>query len=727
MAIESNDGSGLNLPGRSANTISKPRLVTQQTRPKNSGGGSKNVKSFDRSPNPADVSGLGNTTRIPGPTSPVSDDDALSENNLKIFFGSVFNASDTTRRPRYLVWQDCWDIYNGNYDWSGKQWWQSTANIPKVRSSVDRATAVFRRSLLRLRRFYNIAADTKQGKLKGQYTSALLDYWLDQENTLEELVTGMKVGLITSTIVMKVWWQQVREEVPTIVTKQKPLTKFGVEVGFEDYQDIEFKLKSKGKFASRAVDPFNFWIVPETNKFACIERTYATYDELVALAEAGVYDKDAVERCFNLGNASGTFSKGQEARRADELPTTGSPYTRQQELYHYWGDIYNQQGRIVMPNARFTLVNKEILIGVAKPNPLFHKRPPYIVGSPYLVPFSTYHRGMVEDVYQIAKSITELSNLIFDGAMFDALKAFAIDIDGLDNPSEADNGIYPGKTFIKKSTQMPPGSKLIETIDVGKVPQEAVGALNMFKSYYQEGTFINEWVGGEGGKSGRTLGEVNIKTQAAMEGLDESARNIEISVIEPWLDLCSKTIYQFHSDFMIPRLADEFPSVSSYLQSISNKERYVEMMGEYSFKARGLSVLIDQQQRLGEIMNFLTTLSHIPGLLDWLRPSELLEALMMPLNWNVEKIMKTPEEYQMEQMRMMMQQAMMAQGGGGKGPQPGQRQLNPAQQKNAQEGRQMGGRTNNPMAGSKTGPQAGGGEGQGGLLQLIQSAQQGGR
>jgi hypothetical protein len=671
----------------------------------------KPTKSYDKSPNPADVGGLGNTTRTPAITKPVEDNDALTEPSLREFFNQVWVNADTARRPRYNVWLNCWDIYNGEYDWTGKQWWQSKANIPKVRSSVDRATAIFRKSLLRLRRFYQIAGDTKQGKLKGQFTSALLDFWLDQDNVLEELVVAMKVGLITSTSVMKVWWQQVREEELGLVTKKRTKTKFGVDVEEEEYQDYDFKVKTRGKFAARAVDPFNFWVVPKTNRFCCIERTYATYDEICSLAEQGIYDEDKLDAIKNISNSSGTFYKGQEARRAGELVTSNTDYIKELELYHYWGDIYNKDGRIVMPNSRFTLVNKEILISKARPNPFFHKKPPYVMGSPYLVPFSTYNRGLVEDVYEIAKSITELSNLIFDGAMYDALKAFAIDIDGLDNPAEADNGIYPGKVFIKKGTQMPPNSKLIETLDVGKVPQEANAALSMFKSYYQEGTFINEWVEGQGGKGERTLGEVNIKTQSAMEGLDEAARNIEISLFEPFLDMAARTIYQFHKDYTIPRVADDFPQLSELLDGLQPKERYVVMMGEFSFKARGLSVLIDQQQRIGEITNFIQTLSMLPGLLQRLNPDELLQALMLPLNWNVEKLILSmqpggsPPGLPPPGMGIPADGKVpgdqVGAGGAGGGANPN---LTPMQQQSARQGAMMGGAPNNPMAVGRTNP-----------------------
>ncbi|KKM14343.1 hypothetical protein LCGC14_1707030, partial [marine sediment metagenome] len=97
----------------------------------------------------------------------------------------------------------------------------------------------------------------------------------------------------------------------------------------------------------------------------------------------------------------------------------------------------------------FTLANEDTLIRKARPNPFFHKDPPYVIGTPYQLPFSTYGRGMVEDVVEIAKSITNMSNLVADGALYDAMKAFAIDVKQLSDPNEARSGFILARCFLK--------------------------------------------------------------------------------------------------------------------------------------------------------------------------------------------------------------------------------------------------------------------------------------
>jgi hypothetical protein len=87
-------------------------------------------------------------------------------------------------------------------------------------------------------------------------------------------------------------------------------------------------------------------------------------------------------------------------------------------------------------------------------------------------------------------------------------------------------------------------------------------------------------------------------------------------------------------------------------------------------------------------------------LMERLNPDELLQALMLPLNWNVEKLILS-----------------MQPGGPPPGlPPPGmgmplggkQGQLTPQQAQSARQGAAMGGATNNPMARRPIGPAGGG-------------------
>lgn len=629
-------------------------------------------------------------------------DDPLSEDSLKKFFCAVKASADEHRKPREIIWKEAWSLYNNEYDWSDKLWWQHKTPIPKVRASVDRAVGIFRKTLLKVQPFYGIQAESKLGRTKGRYTMLLSDYWIDQCAAIEELVTAFRVGLVTSTSILKVFWMRVRDTQVGLETKvvQEPIFEFGLEVGEREREEKTAILNEtyKGKLGFMCVNPQNFWVVPGTRGRCVIERDEAALNELEALVKDaqhpdGIYDAEALKRLRE--KRSGPTKSQDDTYQTHEARYNANDYFRNVNLWHYWGDIYDTDGRLVMADASFTLADEDILIRKPRPNPFFHKEHPYVIGSPYIVPFSTYNRGMVEDVAEIAKSITQLACLIADGGLYDAMKAFSIDVDQLEDPSDARNGIYPGKTFIRKSSQGTgtANEQLVQTVEVGKVPQEAMNTVHLFERYFQEGSFVNEWVGGTGNAKGTTLGEVNIKTQASLEGLDESARNLEVTLLEPALTKVTKVIYQYNDNYMLERLVDNYPQLSMLLQGMQPAERYATMVGDYSFKVRGMSVMIDRAQRIGELKEILTLLSYLPGFVEQMNPIATLEEILMPMGWDPQRLLINPG-----------QGSVTTPPGGPPQMQPPPPGLpptggTPMQARNAAEGARLGGTRNNPSGG----------------------------
>jgi hypothetical protein len=274
--------------------------------------------------------------------------------------------------------------------------------------------------------------------------------------------------------------------------------------------------------------------------------------------------------------------------------------------------------------------------------------------------------------------------------MFDAIKAFEIDVDRLYNQSEAADGVYPGKAFRKSGLKLPVDKPLVRAIDVGRVPTEALNALQYFDSVFQKGTQITEFVSGMGSKGSKTATEITSKTNQALEGLDDAARTVEETVIEPSLELTAKTIYQFHTNYTMARLVENFPQVSAMLREMSPAERYINMSGDegFRFKARGISMMLDKQQGMEKIAQFLQITSHIPGILQRMNVDAVLEEIMMALGWNPSKMLL--------QAAPQVNVAGPGQPQGQPFPPPGVN--TPAQDQSAMLGALMGGAPGNPMA-----------------------------
>ena len=621
--------------------------------------------------------------------------ETIPDDTTKQFFSGVFNMAKDARQPRENIWRKAWDLYNGDYDWSAKADWQSKTNIPKVRDAVDRAAASFRRALVRIKRFYGIESETKIGVQKGLFTISLMDFWLDRANFTHEFTTGLKAGLITSSIIFKVWWNFEVENSLELeeATREKKIRADGVVIGSRTERTSRPKRSEKvvGKLGLKAVDPFKFWIIPNTNGKSCIERTESTMADITALSKKGVYSPSALKE-LRLGREKEALDNAEEARREGMTASRQTPFAKPVELYHYWGDIYDEDGEVLMRNATFTMAGKDIVLRKPRPNPFMHGKPPYVWGTPYVVPFSTYNRGLVEDIIGIAEMITELSNLIVDGAHFDAIRAFQVDVDSLYNEREVSEGIYPGKTLRFKGSENPLGKPVVQPIEVGQVPASVLGVLDYLDKEYQISTAVTELISGAPSRGGaRTATEISQKGAQAQEGLDDAARTVEETVINPLLEKIAQVTYQYHEDYTMPRLLEQFPETAQMLQSLSPAERYIAMVGGFQFKAKGISIMLDRAQSLDKIATFLQMVSSLPGILQKLNIDAMLEEIVVSLGWNPQKMLAsqaTPSVTAANDQGNPSDEAGL----------PGAGTQTPAQVTAGQQGAELGGSTNNPQA-----------------------------
>jgi hypothetical protein len=614
--------------------------------------------------------------------------------------------AEEIRRPRKDVWDDAWNLYNGIYDFSMKENWQSQSNIPKVRGIVDTATASFRRALIRMKRFYHIESETKLGIEKGFYTMNLLDYWLDQVNFIEEFTTGLKAGLITSSLIYKVWWDWVTDTQPHWEEKliREPILQLGIKVGEQliPTQVISRTGRTRGVLGFKAVDPYNMWVGPR-NSFK-IEKATVEFSYLEALAKKGVYSKEAVDRLHQRSQES--VDKYQEQLRKKEgKAVPSSKFNREIDLYYYWGDLYHEDGRIAARNVHYTIGDTDVVLRKPKANPFFHQQDPYVMGTPYVVPFSTWNRGIVEDISGVAHQITELSNLIIDGAQFDAMSAFEGDVDLLQDPKSLEKGLFPGIFIPTKGFENPTNKSVIRQITTGKIPQLALQVRQMLDQETQLSSSVTNALRGQQ-IGADTLGEFQSIVSSANASLDDAARTVEETALNPFLDKAISTVYQYNEDYTLERLTENFPKTSIALIDMTPEERYATMVGGYAFKARGVSIMMDKAQDLKQIDSFVKLVSAIPGVMTRINVDELLENIIVGIGWNPSRILLNPGSQPVMPVAIQGGQPMGGPGAGGippellgiQGGQTGDKMLTPAQQVAGRRGATEGGARNNPMA-----------------------------
>lgn len=620
-------------------------------------------------------------------------------------FREIFEDLKDKRRPRDRVWDQAWAMYMGQYDWSGKADWQSKIGLPHIREIVDRAAGTFKKALLKMNHFYQIESETKLGIEKGHFTMSLMDYYLQQNDTdfINQFTDAMKSGLITSTMVFKIWWKWSTCTDPRMVDAERehdildPLTGQVIGSEIEKYQRVDESPYAMGTLGIQAVDPYNFWCDPVRKIY--VERSVVDLSYIWHLYDQGIYkDKTAIEALTSSSEVE--ISKYKEQTRKGEAPGKGpNEFVREVELYHYWGNLYSRDGKILKENISYTIgnpianaefsVGKVELLRAPMKNGFLHKKAPYVIGTPYKVPFSTYNRGIVEDAMGIVNMIIELANSVVDGAQFEAAGGNEIDSDLLENPSQLDKGIFPGISLTTKGLENPNGKQVIRPLTVGKVPQGAIQVIQWLGKEKELATSVTSGMLGVPVNT-RTSTEFNASMSSASDGLDDAARTIEETFINPTLELVAKTIYQYHNDFLMPRLAENFPQSSMLLSGMDPKERYATMMGGFQFRARGLSIFLDKMQDRQQVSEFIQGLATIPGALMQINLPAMVEEWVMTFGWNPQKVMMQPSTNQVTAPGQQQQPGIP-----GVDPEAMATQT-PQQVQNGIQGAQMGGAANNP-------------------------------
>ena len=54
---------------------------------------------------------------------PPTGKETILDEKVADFYQEMFRVADDIRNPRKIIWDQCWDLYNGVYDWSGKADW----------------------------------------------------------------------------------------------------------------------------------------------------------------------------------------------------------------------------------------------------------------------------------------------------------------------------------------------------------------------------------------------------------------------------------------------------------------------------------------------------------------------------------------------------------------------------------------------------------------------------
>lgn len=122
------------------------------------------------------------------------------------------------RYEKLSVWNECWQIYRCQEDWTDKEDWQAKICLPKSFSSVKQATNVIKRFLNASKKPFNLESENPNdlvGVRRCEQMTHLTEVMLEKARFLDEFSEALECGFIMGAGIIKLWWGLV----PRIVTK----------------------------------------------------------------------------------------------------------------------------------------------------------------------------------------------------------------------------------------------------------------------------------------------------------------------------------------------------------------------------------------------------------------------------------------------------------------------------------------------------------------------------
>lgn len=531
--------------------------------------------------------------------------------------------------PRDDKWRQNLDLYWNRYDFSHKADWQSQNVMPEVPSYVDRFAAALKEALVSTPNgFYTVDDPYDKENNLGQAIKNMEDVWLsilgrNQVGTPMDFATvfedQMKLGALMASSGVVLW----KDDVPG------------------------------GRVAFESVDPRFVWLDHTYRGLYRIRRTEVDKADIARMAAKSgkLYNTDEMTRLVT-SLLEDNREKSELSGTSEEITSNRGPVV----LDEYVASVVDARGNLVMDNDVVIIANDQFMIRGPEPNPFWHKKD-WLVYTPLVpVPLSPYGRSYMEDFGSVAKIFTDLTNLILDATYTASMKAYAMVPAMLKDPTQVNSGIWPNKIFQLEEGYT--AEEFVKDIQLGNVDPAAVNIWQAIKSELSDAAGMNE-IG---------LGQLPDKTHiaaTAVAGAQQSssamlrsiAQNVETRFLDPLLDLVWKTGLQKVSPNDVRMANAAGPEMFAALIS-----RRKQLIGHpITFQARGVSGLIQRQQKLQSIMQVLQVIAQdqnvLAAFMQRVDIKKLTDLLFQLSNVDLSKIEISERERMIANVTQPMQQA----------------------------------------------------------------------
>lgn len=598
-------------------------------------------------------------------------------------------AQDPARQNRLKQNQQNLDMAALRHDYSGKRKGQSREVLPKVSTATEQIATFVKRALTDFGHWFQVElpdgapvtdSEAREWLLQNlNMQTRISPQYLDFPSTVSD---AMKVGLLESMIIFKVHGRKITA------------TNFAVEHGQEvreipgpDGMPIQVPVPTENLVQKRTqswrlivelIPPEDYYPDPTG---ACLYEVHSVEKDLwevVQGAEDGMYDKDEVAALVESAHGQypdDQFSENVRRKRvADQIPLPA--WRTRVRLDEFWGNILDEDGALLHENVVCTVANEKYLVRPPKANPNWHGQSPFVAAPLIRVPFTVWHKALMDAATYLNVAMDEMFNLMLDGGLAAVWGTRQLRPDLLEDARQVSDGVPQGETLVLRDG-VPLGAKVLEQVATGAVPPDAMNMYGILDREFQGSSLILQLNMGALPPKQVKATEIVEAQQSTMSFFDGVARDLENRLIAPtlWKAWCSmlQNADDTEASEIVAAVGEEAARV---LASMSPAQRFSSMAKGAQFKVSGVSAVAARSRTFQKLMAFMQAIAGNPlfmqAFAQRFSADRILDTMMQALNLDPRDLEKTDEEKAKEQA-MAEAQAAMGPGSplGGPGPGPG--------------------------------------------------------
>jgi hypothetical protein len=556
------------------------------------------------------------------------------------------------------------DCYHLRQDYSHKTKGQSKEFLGKQQQAVDQIASFTHQGLMDLKDWFDISleagVDEAQVLISPKEQQLVLNRSIQDQKFYQLIEDSLKVGLLGSLMICKVHGEMVsrsrfeteRDGSDPTGQKKKLLKKT------EQFWELRYSL----------IRQEDYYPDPTGRGLYEIQGIDLDYHELLKIAENNPNDY-SIEAVRAL---SPDMDSEQERKKSRETgQDVSNAGTRKQiRVLEQWGTILDPtSGEVLHENAVAAITECGKEIRPPKPNPFWHGESPYVVAPIVRVPFSVWHRAMMDAATGHNISLNELYNLMFDGGMQEVFGVRQVREHWLDDPSQIADGI-PAGTTLSVNTACPPGAKVMDRIDSGTLSSPAFNMFQIVDREFMSSSMTNDLRMGNLPQRQVKATEIMASNQTITSLFNGVVKDIETQYISELLRKGWLTQAQ-HFAQMNEKVLESLLGAdrAAIIRSLQNEDIFASTALGRKYKVFGMSTILNKVNDFRKITTLLQTISSSPELVKAFQQkyslNKLLGEIISSLDIDGDKIGLSQEEAaQIQQEQMQAQQMAMMEAAG---------------------------------------------------------------